>query len=463
MIADLARVMRDALLGGNLLTKLGTYMLAPALRRLRKKFDYETYGGAPLLGLRGNCIVTHGRASRNAIKHAIKAAGRRSPARRRRKNQRADRAAFRGNANRSAATRTPCSASTFTCRSAPYLCPYCDFAKWPLRDSSARRYLSALDAEIEREPPARGRRRSISAAERRTRTMPTTIAALVERLARRFRRRARAFDRDQSGARARRRSCALPRAGITRLSIGVQSFEPRRDSDAGTKAHRRAGRSRRRAGTRRGHGFGLARSDVRRAGTDAGELGALADAAHRARGRSHLGLRADRRRGTPYAAWRDARTAGLLATTTREAELYAIAIDVLQAAGYEQYEISNFARPGHRCAHNVNYWANGEYLGFGRRRGLVSRRRALGAHALAGASTSRRRWQGRPIPVGGRAPGGPPARRRGDDARLAHRARGSPERVQRAVRYRRDRRLRSRRDAIRADGAARARLRMRCG
>jgi phosphate acyltransferase len=74
MIADLARVMRDTLLGGNLLTKFGTAMLAPALRRLGKKFDYETYGGAPLLGLRGNCIVTHGRASRKAIKHAIGAA-----------------------------------------------------------------------------------------------------------------------------------------------------------------------------------------------------------------------------------------------------------------------------------------------------------------------------------------------------------------------------------------------------
>jgi phosphate acyltransferase len=74
LIADLATVMRDTLLGGNVLTKVGTALLAPALRRLGKKFDYETYGGAPLLGLRGNCIVTHGRASRNAIKHAIGAA-----------------------------------------------------------------------------------------------------------------------------------------------------------------------------------------------------------------------------------------------------------------------------------------------------------------------------------------------------------------------------------------------------
>lgn len=74
LFADLARVMRDTLLGGGALTKLGTAMLAPALKRLRKRFDYETYGGAPLLGLRGNCIVTHGRASRNAVKHAIGAA-----------------------------------------------------------------------------------------------------------------------------------------------------------------------------------------------------------------------------------------------------------------------------------------------------------------------------------------------------------------------------------------------------
>jgi phosphate acyltransferase len=74
MIADLAHIMRDTLLGGNLLTKIGTAMLAPALKQLRKRFDYETYGGAPLLGLRGNCIVTHGRAGRNAIKHAIGAA-----------------------------------------------------------------------------------------------------------------------------------------------------------------------------------------------------------------------------------------------------------------------------------------------------------------------------------------------------------------------------------------------------
>lgn len=74
MISDLGRIIKEAILGGNIVTKAGAALVAPALRGLRTKYNYETYGGAPLLGLRGNCIVTHGRASRHAIKHAIRAA-----------------------------------------------------------------------------------------------------------------------------------------------------------------------------------------------------------------------------------------------------------------------------------------------------------------------------------------------------------------------------------------------------
>lgn len=48
-----------------------------------------------------------------------------------------------------------------------------------------------------------------------------------------------------------------------------------------------------------------------------------------------------------------------------ELALYAHAIDVLENAGFEHYEISNFARPGRRSRHNQVYWANEAYFGFG--------------------------------------------------------------------------------------------------
>jgi glycerol-3-phosphate acyltransferase PlsX len=73
-VSDFQKVLKDAFMSGGMLAKLGALLSFKALKKMKKRFDYETYGGAPLLGLRGNCIVTHGRATRNAIKHAIHAA-----------------------------------------------------------------------------------------------------------------------------------------------------------------------------------------------------------------------------------------------------------------------------------------------------------------------------------------------------------------------------------------------------
>ena len=47
------------------------------------------------------------------------------------------------------------------------------------------------------------------------------------------------------------------------------------------------------------------------------------------------------------------------------ARMYELAMDMAARAGFEQYEISNFCRPGHRCRHNLIYWRNEPYLGFG--------------------------------------------------------------------------------------------------
>lgn len=58
-----------------------------------------------------------------------------------------------------------------------------------------------------------------------------------------------------------------------------------------------------------------------------------------------------------------------------QAARHDVADEMLSAAGFARYEISNWAKPGHECRHNVLYWNAGDYLGFG-----------AGAHAhLAGS------------------------------------------------------------------------------
>ena len=51
--------------------KLGGLLIRPAARRLRKRLDPDTYGGAYLLGLRGLSVIAHGNSSRTAIANAI--------------------------------------------------------------------------------------------------------------------------------------------------------------------------------------------------------------------------------------------------------------------------------------------------------------------------------------------------------------------------------------------------------
>ena len=48
-----------------------------------------------------------------------------------------------------------------------------------------------------------------------------------------------------------------------------------------------------------------------------------------------------------------------------ERQMYELAIDTLTAAGFEHYEVSNFAAPGHRCRHNESYWLGGQYFAAG--------------------------------------------------------------------------------------------------
>ena len=49
----------------------------------------------------------------------------------------------------------------------------------------------------------------------------------------------------------------------------------------------------------------------------------------------------------------------------RDADHFFTALDLLTAHGFEHYEISNYAQPGHRSAHNASYWRGADYLGLG--------------------------------------------------------------------------------------------------
>jgi oxygen-independent coproporphyrinogen-3 oxidase len=64
--------------------------------------------------------------------------------------------------------------------------------------------------------------------------------------------------------------------------------------------------------------------------------------------------------------------------TEKQARHFLLLMNWMQAAGYEHYEISNFARPGYRSLHNSSYWAGKKYLGLG-----------PSAHSFNGAS---RQW-----------------------------------------------------------------------
>jgi glycerol-3-phosphate acyltransferase PlsX len=69
----LAGMLKEAL-SSTVSAKLGSVLARRALRRFKKRVDYSEYGGAPLLGVRGVCIITHGGSNGNGIKNAIRVA-----------------------------------------------------------------------------------------------------------------------------------------------------------------------------------------------------------------------------------------------------------------------------------------------------------------------------------------------------------------------------------------------------
>ena len=74
LASAIMRLLKDAVQQSGFLTKMASLMLLPVMKRLRKKLDYAEYGGAPLLGVNGCCIICHGSSKAKAIKNAVRVA-----------------------------------------------------------------------------------------------------------------------------------------------------------------------------------------------------------------------------------------------------------------------------------------------------------------------------------------------------------------------------------------------------
>jgi oxygen-independent coproporphyrinogen-3 oxidase len=161
----------------------------------------------------------------------------------------------------------------------------------------------------------------------------------------------------------RERLEVLRSAGVTRVSLGVQSFTPALLEALG-RAHTRE-RIFRAYDRVRAAGFASVNVDLMFAlpGQTAREWDADIDEAVKL-APDHI---------STYcltfeedtALWVKLSQGRVRLDAEHEARLYERTWERLGAAGYRQYEISNFARAGHECSHNVNTWRMGEWVGLG--------------------------------------------------------------------------------------------------
>ena len=153
-------------------------------------------------------------------------------------------------------------------------------------------------------------------------------------------------------------------AGVNRVSFGVQSFR-----DAELKRLGRihsADRARAAVGEARAAGIENVSIDLmmwlpqQRAADWRGNVDALIDVRpeHASLYLLELYPNAPLKEDMARAGWS-------LAPDDDAAEMYLTALAQLDAAGYVQYEISNVALPGRESRHNLKYWQDGEWLGFG--------------------------------------------------------------------------------------------------
>jgi len=264
------------------------------------------------------------------------------------------------------------------------ICNYCNFNRGLFDPALKDRYLDALIAEIGRpRPPGRQSADTVFFGGGTPSLLePAEIAAVLEACRRHFDVRPDAEVTLEANPESvtTERLGAYRAAGVNRVSFGVQSFrdlELRRLSrlhgaDRATAAYREA----------RAAGFDNISLDLMMwlPGQRVSEWLESVDHAITL-APEHLSLYMLEVYPKSPLKEEMARSRWSQAPDDDVAEMYVAAMERLESAGLEQYEISNVARPGRRSRHNLKYWQDGEWLGFG-----------CGAHSTSGGV----RWKNTP-------------------------------------------------------------------
>jgi oxygen-independent coproporphyrinogen-3 oxidase len=245
-------------------------------------------------------------------------------------------------------------------------CGYCDFASLAGFDHLADRYLSALETEVARQLDVPREVETIFVGGGTPTRLSTRQLGRLVGLIRRWFRLSPGGEwtvEANPGTLDAEKVDVLAQAGVTRVSLGAQSFQPRllqalernhAPEDVARAVELLSGRIPRWSLDLI---FGVPGSSL---------LDWMADLeAALAFQPSHLscyGLVYEK--GTSLLRqWQD----GSVQPVAEEVErsMYEAVIDRLHCAELLMYEISNYARPGHECRHNLVYWANDAYFGFG--------------------------------------------------------------------------------------------------
>jgi oxygen-independent coproporphyrinogen-3 oxidase len=244
-------------------------------------------------------------------------------------------------------------------------CGYCNFTLIAGRDDLIEAYLEGLAAELSRLETPRPVQTLFLGGGTPTHLAPPQLQRLL-RLARQWFPLAPGYEFSAEANPADvtpERIAVLQAAGLTRLSVGVQSFHAEKlkllERDHTADTAREAIRFGREAGfsTSLDLIFGAPGETLEQWHRDLDEALALET--------DHVSLYGlTYERGTSF--WtRKLKGELRQAEEELEREMYLAAIDRLSAAGYEHYEVSNFAKPGRRCRHNETYWAAEGYYAAG--------------------------------------------------------------------------------------------------